>query len=90
MKVLNECKAVVDARATRSLDGKITLGELSITFAKGSIKFHVPEFIRESNLNEIQQMERVIHHYIGEEVSTKNLTALADELLPIATKLVIA
>ncbi|AFL47498.1 hypothetical protein ZZ1p0101 [Acinetobacter phage ZZ1] len=90
MKVLNQCKAVVDARATRSLDGKITLGEVSVLFANDSVKFVVPEYIRESNLNEIQQMERIIHNYIGVDVTTLNLAALADELEPIATKLVIA
>lgn len=83
---MNVCKAVVDTRATRSIDAKIVLGELEITFHKGTIKMSASTYIRESNKNEFIEMENVLHTYIGEPINAQTMQSLADKLEPIANR----
>ena len=84
---INNAKIEIDARATRSVDGKIKIGVFELQFKGKSISMKLGNSYRDINKNEIAEIEKMIHKHIGCVVSTDKLNEIASEIYPIVSKL---
>lgn len=78
---LNNAQPIIDTRATRFLDAKLTIGILELTFKDGNIKMKIHSKDRDDNKQIVADLEQIISKYIGEKINKENLQKLSDEIL---------
>lgn len=78
---LNNAQPIIDTRATRSLDAKLTIGILELTFKDGNIKMKIHPKDRDDNKQIVADLEQIVSKYIGVEINKETLQKLSDEIL---------
>lgn len=83
----NNAQPIIETRATRSLDAKLTIGILELTFKNGNIKMKIHAKDRDDNKQLVADLEQIISRYVDEKATKDNLQKIADEILEKAEKL---
>ncbi|ADG60001.1 hypothetical protein Acj9p101 [Acinetobacter phage Acj9] len=85
---LNKFITVISTRASRAHDARIEMGLLSLEFKAGKTKLIIDPNIREHNKQALVDIERIVHRYQFDEITSDNLEKLSKEIEPFAKKIV--
>lgn len=87
MFMKNDTSAKIDARATRTIKGKITIGVFDIVFkgeTLGETLLNIPNnvrFLNKENKQICVDIENIIHKYHDLELTAENMKMLSVEVL---------
>lgn len=77
----------IDTRSTRAMDAKLEIGKVVLKFKDSRIMLSIPPEARDHNAQAVDDIERIVHNYIGGAISAAALEQLADAILPLVSKL---
>ena len=77
---------IIDTRATRSLDAKISIGDLVLSFKDGKIKMDLPNYVRNENKQLFSDIEMILHKYVGNKITKDVGNNIVSDVLPVLQK----
>lgn len=73
-------KIIVDTRATRSLDAKILIEPITLSFKDGKVKVEFPDYLRHQNKQLLAEVEMILHNYIGVDITKEIGDKIVEDL----------
>lgn len=86
-KLNNDFVPNITTRATREMDAKITLGVFALEFKGKNIKMVLEPVYRDANKQLIVDIERIVHNYIGVDITGDVIKQITAEVMPFALQI---